>query len=564
MSSITLGETSVQFPVLNPGQGAQPQSIALTLNGAATPVSLAITDAPEGVFSAELIITTLTRVGLTSTVLANTDDGDPIATVSPTQPGIQSSYSISIYFTAPTSVPARSQGTLVVSWPDGSANVTLVGTTAQLTASVVRPQPIPLKPGATASVPVNIYYASGDAATLNVQLGPGTFPAPPPAGLTVSPAAVELPPVFDTILRLPGSGPSPSGRLLLPFRAATVMLTVSADIGIEPGTQVCYVSVTTPDFPQLNPAPVKVTFDVQPLPVVVSLKQQQPVSVIAGESVSVTLLAAEPGASTLLKLGTPSTPSGVHVDLSAPAWQDRETGIGGGPSTASAPLVISVDSSASPFGPAAQAETISIPWTAYGGRLSGTLQINISVLPNLIAFTSGSLTALSATASVVWTLAANGYWRYSGSIKNSEVLASNYSLGMKLNVIIDGKPLPIVHTGTVGPDLPFFNNTDSWEDQGIDDRIRLHWREILAAHSSAVLSVSTNAFDAVLEGLGLTVAVYYGAALVAAVAVGAVAAAVVGGAWAYKNCTFTYGPYRDDNGGVGFGVTGTCPKGPGD
>jgi hypothetical protein len=44
----------------------------------------------------------------------------------------------------------------------------------------------------------------------------------------------------------------------------------------------------------------------------------------------------------------------------------------------------------------------------------------------------------------------------------------------------------------------------------------------------------------------------------------AAGAVAIGPAWVYNNCSFSYGPYQDDKGGVGFGVTATCPKGPGD
>ena len=406
-------------------------------------------------------------------------------------------------------------------------------------------------------MPVQITYLSGDSTTLNVQLAIATYPAPPPAGLTVSPAQVQLPPVFFAFKPTPGS---PTHEILDLGRSATVSLTASADTGAQPGTQVVYVSVSAVEFPQLNPQPVKITFDITPLPVAVSIKQRQPISIIAGQSAKVTLLVTEPGAPTLLKLGTPSTPSGVSVVLPAPppwpAWQDREIGIGGSDTPVTAPLVITVNNSASPW-PSPQDETISLPWTAYGGKSVGALPLQISLLASAAAFFSGSLTAEGATASATLLLFADGSWLYSGSIKNSEVFASNYSLGIKLNL---NPPIVALRTGSVGPDLPFFSNTDSWNAQGIDPRIAERWPEILAAGNSASLSVSTNPFDAVLEILGLTVAAYYAAALIAAAAVGAGIAVVGAGTWVKNNCVVSAGIHPNGNGGIAGEVTMQCPK----
>jgi len=321
-----------------------------------------------------------------------------------------------------------------------------------------------------------------------------------------------------------------------------------------------YLSVTTPDFPQLEPANVPVTFHIKPLAVNVSVEQSQPIVIIAGNSATVTLSIAEAGAGTLFKLGTPSTAPGVTVTLPQSEWTQREIGIGGGSGVQAKPDLTIAASSSANTGNTPQDSTISIPWTAYGGQSKGTVDIQIRVLPKSIGFVSGTLKALGASASAKWALNAQGNWNYSGSINNQEVLASDYSLGMALTVRdAQGKYLTVAHSSNVGPDLPLFNNNDSWTDQGFDQRIVDLWPAIVSAHSSAMLSVSTDAFDAVIEGLGAAIAVVEGIEIVAAAAVMAVLAVAAGaGSWTCDSPT--WGIVQGNNGGVAAEVVFTCHK----
>ena len=128
-------------------------------------------------------------------------------------------------------------------------------------------------------------------------------------------------------------------------------------------------------------------------------------------------------------------------------------------------------------------------------------------LPEAVAFTSGTLGPSTVTASATWTLNNQGFWNFSGSIHESGVLGQDYGFGMTLDVTDSaGNPISVVHTGSVGPNLPLLNPNDSWNDEGFDQRIIDLWPSIVSATSQSGLSVHTDpiqVFEGILEILGV-------------------------------------------------------------
>jgi hypothetical protein len=102
MSTVTFTPTPIQIPVVDPGQGGSGTG-ALTLSGTPETISLAITGAPPGVFTAEF-----------SAVMGI---NGPVPPVQPLQLG---HHNIQINFASPASPPPDYvTGTLVASWSEG-------------------------------------------------------------------------------------------------------------------------------------------------------------------------------------------------------------------------------------------------------------------------------------------------------------------------------------------------------------------------------------------------------------------------------------------------------------
>jgi hypothetical protein len=120
-------------------------------------------------------------------------------------------------------------------------------------------------------------------------------------------------------------------------------------------------------------------------------------------------------------------------------------------------------------------------------------------------------------ASAAWTLNAQGFWNFTGSVNNSNAITQQWAVGMALPV--QGQSFWVNAQGQVGPNLPLFSNTASWNYTGFDQRIVDFWPEIFGARSAtaaANLQVSINAGD-ILEAVGISLGVAGVAALVAAV-----------------------------------------------
>ena len=126
--------------------------------------------------------------------------------------------------------------------------------------------------------------------------------------------------------------------------------------------------------------------------------------------------------------------------------------------------------------------------------------------PTAVQFNSGTLRTSGIAASGLWSLNAQGFWNFTGSLNNSDAIPQQFGFGMALNVRdANGNRLGVAHSDQVGPNLPLFNNNASWNETGFDQRIIDLWPAIFGARSAGAatrLDVSIDAGD-VLVDLGL-------------------------------------------------------------
>ena len=172
-------------------------------------------------------------------------------------------------------------------------------------------------------------------------------------------------------------------------------------------------------------------------------------------------------------------------------------------------------------------------------------------LPQAVAFNSGHRSTATASGNATWTLNAQGFWNFSGNANEGGVLGEEYAFGMALNVNdANGNPIAVNHQGSLGPNIPFGNNNDSWTDEGFDQQIADRWPEIVAARSRADMQASTDplhVFEGVLEALGL-------AAAAPLLVVGLV---IAGHGY---TCDPVQVSASGDNGGMAVDVSWTCRK----
>jgi hypothetical protein len=151
--------------------------------------------------------------------------------------------------------------------------------------------------------------------------------------------------------------------------------------------------------------------------------------------------------------------------------------------------------------------------------------------PTAVQFSSGPLRAQGCLASAYWTLNAQGFSNFSGSINNSDAITQQYAVGMTLNVRdANGDAIGVMHSGQVGPNLPLFNNNASWNDTGFDQRILDLWPSIFGlqySSAAADLKVSDNVADSIEAVLEVLLEAVAGAVAVVVVVVGG--ALLVGG-----------------------------------
>jgi hypothetical protein len=145
--------------------------------------------------------------------------------------------------------------------------------------------------------------------------------------------------------------------------------------------------------------------------------------------------------------------------------------------------------------------------------------IGFLTAPTAVQFNSSGLPEASGiAASATWTLNAQGFWNFTGSVNISNSITQQWAVGMALP--LQGGQFWVNHSDQVGPNLPFFSNTASWNDMGFDQRIADAWPEIFGARArsataAASLKVSINVGD-VLEAVAIDLGVAGVAALLAA------------------------------------------------
>jgi hypothetical protein len=124
--------------------------------------------------------------------------------------------------------------------------------------------------------------------------------------------------------------------------------------------------------------------------------------------------------------------------------------------------------------------------------------------PTAVQFNSAGLPETQGiTASATWTINAQGFWNFTGSLNNSDKITQQWAIGMALPV--QGARFWTYAHGQVGPDLPLFSNNASWNYTGFDQKIIDFWPEIFGARSTKAatnLQVSINVGD-VLEAIAI-------------------------------------------------------------
>jgi hypothetical protein len=213
-------------------------------------------------------------------------------------------------------------------------------------------------------------------------------------------------------------------------------------------------------------------------------------------------------------------------------------------------LDISVDAHA----PVGSLPPVALLWTVRDPELDGQLPMNIEVtdsLPHALMFNSGTLGPSTVTASAIWMLSDDGVFSFQGSIHESGVIGHEYGFGMALNVTdANGVGFAVVHSGSIGPKLPFGNPNDSWKDVGFDQRIKDNWAAIAssATRSHAGLNVDSRVLLAIVDALGVPV-----------IAVLAVLGANEAKNWECDSPQIAVVP-GDENQGIGIAVSVPCHR----
>jgi len=111
---------------------------------------------------------------------------------------VQGGNFVRVDFSPPaTPVPEAWSGLITLSWPGGSTQLSLTGTTAQLGLKVTSAQPVAITPGDSATIALQVEYDTVDAAPVSVNVGPSTNTEfPELAGLGIPTKPVSLPPAY--------------------------------------------------------------------------------------------------------------------------------------------------------------------------------------------------------------------------------------------------------------------------------------------------------------------------------------------------------------------------------
>jgi hypothetical protein len=388
MPSVSLSPSSIQFPDDFPGDinSATPSTVTATVTETVASLTIAIADAPAGVFSAQLVSTEVGHnihggPSVSTTVLASTDGSEAGTYNSPIPP---CALTINIRYAAPSSpVPQAIQGTLNVTWPGGgSASVGLLLYVSQIIPSVGTNQPIRVKAGGdSVQVPIDITYQSYDPAVLQVNVASTNYP-PPTAGLTIGPGQAQLPPTY-------GSQHWPF-KALDPERTATVKLPVSAATSAVPGKASAYYNVTAPDFPLLYTANYEIAFEIMPRPVNVTVTTPS-LSFATNESATLGLTIATDGAAGELNFGTPSA---TYTADSTPAGIDIAGGnyYFGGPDGQSVATSARITTTTKKEG----LVKVTVPYSAYNGLFKSSISFEVTLLaPDAYVFSIGKINVVT-------------------------------------------------------------------------------------------------------------------------------------------------------------------------
>jgi hypothetical protein len=275
---LTLDPTSYTFLVQLPGVPASSDTIVLqaaatdwqSTNPPSIPVSLEITGPSAGFFTAELHETNeiLTGLGQSSPPhLVASTSGNPGPSGNITNPpGTHNTFSIALTFTGPTQpVPGYFTATLGVTGAGATATMTLVATTAQITATanVVGVdgfwQLAPDANGACPFVIVLIDCAYGDPNPLKLQVALESQSPPNDVLRISSPPPISVPQPLEKVV----NPRMPQWDFWWPLPDRVGKVTVNALIvnvvkAVESRAGKVSFNVSTPDFPWLTNPPITI------------------------------------------------------------------------------------------------------------------------------------------------------------------------------------------------------------------------------------------------------------------------------------------------------------------
>jgi hypothetical protein len=447
--------------------------------------------------------------------------------VTPPAPGQQTH--VQITFNAPVApIPQVLSGTVQINWlPDPSgepvilAEITVTANTAQLFMTGPKSS-IYLIPGGSQSVPLTLEFAGLAGSSLSVNIGPSMLGNLPTldglefnATVTILEDSQSVGGITPKIRhphrtggggigetgQPPGeTGQPPGGTTAPPILIGGVNsldfdLHVAASQTITPGNnQHTNIGFTAPSLPAAigGPNACSVIFDIPPVPINLSINSQQPIDIIRGRTATINVSLDFDGAPTTLIFGQPTDQS--LVTITSPMTLE----IGGGSEGIVFVISVPVDDTTTNT----DQMTIDIPWSAYDGLSKGVLKVALNILPGVIVFKTGSITTSSydLTGSVTWTLYQNGAYSFIGSVTNSYITDETYSF-VAISDVQDQNNANIVmsHSGSV-------SDTDSFNEQGSNQRIQDLWLKFLSSSTKFVLSVDTN--------IGLIIGVIVGTVVV--------------------------------------------------
>jgi hypothetical protein len=290
MSLIMLNPTSFQFRVQPPGtssstgstqDGIGTTSIGLVVDWpnppTSIPVSLEITGDTAGVFSATLISISQNLRGPFQTSVKETlasTSGAPGSggTLKPTKADTVTNFYVVVTFKAPAApaVPGYFTGTVAVSGWGGTATVTLLATTAQVTATpvvsgaggVFAPTTTSLPDGSVVRegpfVTIDISCAYGDSAPLKVALSLQSQSPDRLSNITVLPQTISI--QQQLIKAVNPRNPQWDFWYPDPWRYSKVILYASANANAVAGPGAVKILVSTPDLTTLPAQLVTVNY----------------------------------------------------------------------------------------------------------------------------------------------------------------------------------------------------------------------------------------------------------------------------------------------------------------